>query len=308
MKGIHDSLLLVAAFVCCIIIPPSAQAQSAGSNTVTPGSIDTGSTIRRHGDVQNIGNRNITRRIWGVLPNLVSPEKEITLGQQMATELEQTVKLLKAPIITVYIDRLGQDLIRHSDAKVPFHIKVVDSDDADVSALPGGFLYVNKGLILEAESEAELAGAMVHAIAHVCARHATELQSKMEYLQLSTSTLSAGAPLSLPAINHSFDSGLGIKPELVGMARNCERDADQLGIQYLWNTGYDPNAVVSLLEKMQVRGKTNSGHSAAFLRAYPSADRIPQCLEEQRALPKKDSYITSSPEFGRVKARLLAER
>jgi predicted Zn-dependent protease len=290
--------LPLIAFVCSIMIPFSVQGQSA----------NLGSSGLRHGDVQNIGTRTVSGRIFGVLPNRVSLEEERVLGQQMATKFEQTSKLLKDPVITEYINRLGQNLVRHSDAKVPFRVKVVDADAADVLALPGGFLYVSKGLILEAESEAELAGAMAHAIAHVCARHATELQSKMEYLQLSTSTLSAGAPLSLPAINHSFDSGLGIKPELVGMARNCERDADQLGIQYLWNTGYDPNAVASLLEKMQVREKTNSGRSAAFLRAYPSADRIPQCMEEQRALPKKDFYLTSSLEFSRVKARMLAER
>jgi len=290
--------LPLIAFVCSIMIPFSVQGQSA----------NLGSSGLRHGDVQNIGTRTVSGRIFGVLPNRVSLEEERVLGQQMATKFEQTSKLLKDPVITEYINRLGQNLVRHSDAKVPFRIKVVDADAADVLALPGGFLYVSKGLILEAESEAELAGAMAHAIAHVCARHATELQSKMEYLQLSPSTLSAGAPLSLPAINHSFDSGLGIKPELVGMARNCERDADQLGIQYLWNTGYDPNAVASLLEKMQVREKTNSGRSAAFLRAYPSAERIPQCLEEQRALPKKDFYLTSSLEFSRVKARMLAER
>jgi beta-barrel assembly-enhancing protease len=307
MKGIHDSLLLVAAFVCCIVVPPSAQAQSAGSNTVTPGSIDTGSTIRRHGDVQNIGNRNITRRIWGVLPNLVTSEKEITLGQQMATELEQTVKLIKDPVITEYIDRLGQDLIRHSDAKVPFHIKVVDSDDADVSALPGGFLYVNKGLIVEAESESELAGVMAHAIAHVCARHATRLQSMKQYLHIATPPVSAVSPASQTATQNNVS--LGIDLELLGINREFEKEADQLGIQYLWNTGYDPNAFLSFLEKMQAKEKSNSGRSAGFFRAHPStADRIAQCLEEQRALPKKDSYITNSPEFDRVKARMLADR
>ncbi len=290
----------LVAFVCSILIPFLLQAQSANA----------GSTILRPGDVQNIGNRNITGKIFGVLPNQVPLEIETALGQQMATEFEQTVKLLKDPVITEYIDRLGQNLVRHSDAKAPFHIKVVDTDEGDVLSLPGGFLYVNKGLILEAKGESELAGAMAHGIAHVCARHATELQSKKQYLQLSNTAVSAGQPLSQTAIHYSYSSDRpGISLELVSISREFEMQADQLGIQYLWNTGYDPHAFVSLLEKMQIREKSNPGSSAAFSRTYPStADRIAQCLEEERALPKKDIYTKSSPEFDRVKARLLAQR
>jgi predicted Zn-dependent protease len=302
MKRIHDYLLLVAALVCTLMIALSVQAQSAGS-------FDTDSSNRRHGDVQNIGNRNVAGRIFGILPNVVPLEKETVLGRQMATEFEQTVKLLEDPVITEYIDRLGQNLVKHSDAKIPFHIKVVDANAADVLALPGGFLYVNKGLILEADSESELAGGMAHGIAHVCARHATQLQSKGQYLHLSNPTVSAGEPLSQTVIHYSYNSGQGIGLELVAISREFEMEADQLGIQYLWNTGYNPNAFVSLLEKMQVKEKSNPARSAALSRTYPStADRIAQCLEEERALPKKDLYITSSPEFDRVKARLLADR
>ena len=288
--------LPLIAFVCSIIIPFSVQAQSANTG---------GSTSIRHGEVENIGNRNVSGKIYGILPNLVSQEEETTLGQQMATEFEKTIDLLKDPAITEYIDRLGQNLVRHSDAKVAFNIKVVDTDAADLLALPGGFLYVNKGLILEAESESELAGAMAHGIAHICARHATELQSKKNYLQLSNSTIPGGEPLS---IHYSYSSaGMGL--ELLGIIREFEMEADQLGIQYLWNTGYDPNSFVSLLEKVQVRGKSNPARSAGGLSTYPStADRIAKCLEEQRALPKKDIYIKSSSEFDRIKARLLAQR
>jgi beta-barrel assembly-enhancing protease len=305
MKGIHDSWLLVAVLVCSIMIPFSAQAQSAGPIAGTASG--TGATNRRHPDVQNIGNRNISEKIWGILPNKVSLEKEIALGQKMAAEYEKTVRLLKDPVITEYIDRLGQNLVRHSDAKVPFHFKVVDLDEADISALPGGFPYVNRGLIVEAESESELAGVMAHAIAHVCARHATRLQSMKQYLQIVTPPISAESPASQTAIQNGFSLGIDLK--LVGITREFEREADQLGIQYLWNTGYDPNALVSFLEKMQAKEKSNPGRSAEFFRTHLStADRIAQCLEEQRALPKKDSYIINSPEFRRVKARLLADR
>ncbi len=305
MKKIHDSLLLVAAVVCCIMIPLSAQAQSAESVAVPAGSGDTGSTTRRHGDVQNIGNRNVTGRIRGILPNMVSLEQEIAQGQQLATEFEKTVKLLEDPVITEYIDRLGQNLVSHSDAKVPFHINVVDTDEANTFVFRGGFLYVNKGLILEAESESELAAVMAHAIAHVCARHATRLQSTKLYLEIATPPISAGGPASKTAIQNS--TSLGINLELLGITREFELEADQLGIQYLWNTGYDPNALLSYLEKMQAREKDRPERSAEFFRTRPApAARIAQCLEEQKALPEKDSYITSSSEFDRVKARLHA--
>ena len=228
------------------------------------------------------------------------------LGQQMAIEFEHTIKLLKDPAITEYTDHLGQNLVRHSDAKVPFHIKVIDADDADAFALPGGFLYVNKGLILEAESESELAGVMAHAIAHVCARHATRLRSVKQYLQIADSP-------AIPAGSHSAQTGipnnssLGHDLGLLGINRECEMEADQLGIQYLWNADYNPNALVFFLQRMQAKEKSNSGR--AFFCTHPSTpDRIAQCMEEQRALPKKDLYITSSPEFDRVKARLLADK
>lgn len=308
MKSIHDYLLLVAALVGTIMIPLSVQAQSAGSVRPTAGSSNTDSGNRRHGDVQNIGNRNVSGRIFGILPNLVPLEKETLLGQQMATEFEQTVRLLEDPVITDYIDRLGQNLAKHSDAKIPIHIKVVDANAADVLALPGGYLYVNKGLILDADSESELAGGMAHGIAHVSARHVTQLLSKGQYLQIAAiPAIPRFGPSAQTAVQN--DLGLGISHELVGIYREAEMEADQLGIQYLWNTGYDPNGFVSLLEKIQIREKSNPGRSAAFARTQPSAaDRILRCLEEKRALPEKDSYITSSSEFGRVKARLVSER
>ena len=305
MKKIHDSLLLVAAVVCCIMIPLSARARSAESAAVQGGSSEIGSTTRRHADVQNIGNRDVAGRIHRVLPNMVSLEQEIAQGQQMATEFEKTVKLLEDPVITEYIDRLGQNLVRHSDAKIPFHIKVVDTDEVNTFAFRGGFHYVSKGLILESESESELAAAMAREIAHVCARHDTRLQSEKQYLQLATPPVPAAGQASQTAIQSH--TSLGLNLELLGRTREFEMEADQLGIQYLWNTGYSPNAFVSYLEKIQANEKSGPGRSTEFLRTRPpAAVRIAQCMEEQRALPEKDSYIISSPEFDRIKARLLA--
>ena len=261
---------------------------------------------RKHGDVENIGNRSVSGRIFGILPNWVSFEKEIALGQQVASEFEQTARLVEDPVISEYVDRVGQNLVKHSDAKVPFHIKVVDTDEVNAFAFPGGYFYVNKGLILAADNEAELAGVMAHEISHVTARHATERMSKAQYLQLAAiPALFVGGYWAQMGIQNAL--GLGINLELMGITRESEREADQLGIQYLWNTGYDPNAFVSFFEKMQAQEKSKPGRLTGWFRTHPSTDdRIVASLDEQRYLPEKDNYIVNTSEFDRVKARLLS--
>ncbi len=263
-------------------------------------------TDRRHGDIDKIGNRDVAGRIWGVFPNFVSLEKEIQLGQQVANEFEQTAKLIDDPVVSEYVDRVGQNLVKHSDAKVPFHIKVVDTDEVNAFAFPGGFFYVNKGLILAAENESELAGVMAHEISHVCARHATARMSKAQILQLAAiPALFVGGYWAQMAIQNGL--GLGINLELLGITRESEKEADQLGIQYMWNTGYDPNGFVSFFEKLQAQEKTKPGKLSGFFRTHPfTVDRIASSMDEERYLPEKDNYIVNTSEFNRVKARLLA--
>lgn len=262
--------------------------------------------FRKHGDVENIGNHRVSGRVFKILPNMVSLEKEIQIGQQIAAEFEQTARLVEDPVISEYIDRIGQDIVKHSDAKVPFQIKVLDSDEVNAFAFPGGYFYVNKGLILEAENESELAGVMAHEISHVTARHATARMSKGQYLQLAAiPALFVGGYWAQMGIQNAL--GLGINLELMGITRESEREADQLGIQYLWNTGYDPNGFVSFFEKMQKLEKSKPSPLAGWFRTHPSTDdRIVAALEEQRYLPEKDSYIVNTSEFERVRARLLA--
>jgi beta-barrel assembly-enhancing protease len=261
---------------------------------------------RRHGDVENIGNRSVSGRIFGVLPNFISFEKEIALGAQISQEFEQTARIIEDPVVSDYVDKLGQHLVKHSDAKVPFHIKVVDTDEVNAFAFPGGYFYVNKGLILAAENEAELAGVMAHEISHVCARHATERLSKAQYMQFAAiPALFVGGYWTQVAIRNAL--GLGINLELMGITRESEKDADQLGIQYLWNSGYDPSAIVTFFEKLQAQEKSKPGKLAGFFRTHPfTSDRIAAAMDEQRYLPEKDSYIVNSSEFERVKTRLLA--
>ncbi|HYK91937.1 MAG TPA: M48 family metallopeptidase [Acidobacteriota bacterium] len=265
-----------------------------------------GYSDRRHGDVQNIGNRNVAGHIFGILPNWISLDKEIAIGQQVAQQFEQTARLIDDPVVSEYVDRVGQNIVKHSDAKVPFHIKVVDTDEVNAFAFPGGFFYVNKGLILAADNEAELAGVMAHEISHVCARHATARMSKAQYIQLAAiPALFIGGYWTQMAIQNGL--GLGINLELLGITRESEKEADQLGIQYMWNTGYDPNAFVSFFEKLQEQEKSKPGKLAGWFRTHPyTIDRIAASMDEERYLPEKDNYIVDTSEFDRVKARLQA--
>jgi predicted Zn-dependent protease len=259
---------------------------------------------RKHGDVENIGNRNVAGKIFGMLPNWISLEKEMAMGNQIATEFEQTARLINDSVVSEYVDRVGQNLVRHSDAKVPFHIKVVDTDEVNAFAFPGGYFYVNKGLILAADNEAELAGVMGHEISHVICRHATARMSKGQYLQLfSIPALFVGGYWAQMGIQNAL--GLGLNLELMGITRESEKEADQLGIQYLWNTGYDPNAFVAFFEKLQEQEKSKPGRLSGFFRTHPSTeDRIVASLDEERYLPEKDNYMIDTSEFDRVKARL----
>jgi predicted Zn-dependent protease len=269
-------------------------------------SIGSYASDRRHGDVENIGNRDVTGRIWGLFPNFVSLEKEIQIGQGVAAEFEQTAKLVDDPVISDYVNRIGQNIVKHSDAKVPFQIKVVDTDEVNAFAFPGGFFYVNKGLILAAENESELAGVMAHEIAHVCARHATARMSKAQILQIAAiPALFVGGYWAQMAIQNGL--GLGINLELLGITRESEKEADQLGIQYLWNSGYDPNGFVSFFEKLQAQEKTKPGKLTGFFRTHPfTTDRIASSMDEQRYLPEKENYVVNTSEFTRVRGRLLA--
>jgi beta-barrel assembly-enhancing protease len=182
---------------------------------------------------------------------------------------------------------------------------VVDTDEVNAFALPGGYFYVNKGLILAADNEAELAGVMAHEISHVTARHATERLSKAQILQFASIPAMFLGGWTGYAIQNAM--GLGINLELLGVTRASERESDQLGIQYMWNTGYDPNSFVTFFEKLQEMEKKKPGRFAVFFRTHPSpSDRIMASLDEERFLPEKDEYIISTSEFDRIKARLIA--
>lgn len=263
---------------------------------------------RKHTDVEKIGQRDINGSVALIFPNFVSLEKEIQLGGEFAQQFEQTAKLVEDPVVNEYVDRIGQAIVKHSDAKVPFRIKVVDTDEVNAFALPGGYFYVNKGLILEAENEAELAGVMAHEISHVTARHATERMTKAQLIQFAALPLMfIGSPYGLGQVLIQNGLGLGISLAILGITRESEAEADQLGVQYLWNTGFDPNAFVTFFEKLEAKEKNKPGTFAGFFRTHPSPeDRIKRALQEQSFLPVKEEYVVTSSEFDRVKSRLVA--
>jgi predicted Zn-dependent protease len=252
-------------------------------------------------DVDAIGNRKIGARGLG---NWYSLETEIKIGKQYSMQVEQSVKLVQDPVVNEYVNRIGQNLVRNSDAQVPFTIKVIDSDEINAFALPGGFFYVNSGLILAADEEAELAGVMAHEISHVCARHGMRQMTRANWANIGTIPLIfIGGGIGYGIYEAA---GLGLPLTFMKFQRNFEAEADYLGLQYMYKTGYDPQAFISFFEKIQAKEKKKPGSIAKAFASHPQTpDRIEASQKEiATILPAKAQYIVSTSEFDDVKARL----
>lgn len=250
-----------------------------------------------------IGKRNINKGIIAGMSG--STEKEVRLGRELAAEVDRQAKFVDDPVITEYVNRVGQNIVLHSDAKVPFTIKVIDSDEINAFALPGGFFYVNKGLVLAADNEAELAGVMAHEIAHVAARHAVENQKKAQLTQYA---------ILVPAI--IFGGGLGQLiyqgggfAALLGFmrfSRGAEEEADKLGVQYMYAAGYDPTAMATMFEKLEAKNKKKPGFISKLFATHPAPpERRAASLALAARFPEREEYVISSSEFQKVRARLL---
>ncbi len=259
---------------------------------VKPGSID---------DVNAVGTRDIGGRGLG---NWYSTETEIKEGKGVSMEIEKSVKFINDPVVTEYVNRIGQNIVKNSDAKVPFTIKVIDSDEINAMALPGGFFYVNSGLILAADNEAEVAGVMAHEIAHVAAHHAMREQTRLNYAQFGTIPLIfIGGGLGYGLYEAS---GLAVPITFLQFSRDFERQADFLGVEYAYRAGYDPEGLPAMFEKIANLEKTKPGLVAKAFSDHPQApDRIEATQEEiNHLLPPKEEYIVTTSEFNDVKARL----
>ncbi len=252
-------------------------------------------------DPDAIGEREVGGGI-----NFYSIEKEIALGKQMAQEVERHAKIVDDPVIAEYVNRVGQNLVRNSDAKVPFTIKVVDSQEINAFALPGGFFFVNSGLFLRASNEAELAGVMAHEIAHVTARHGTKQATRGQIANYA----------SLPLIFMGGWTGFGIR-QAAGFAipmgflrfsRGAESEADLLGLQYMYKTGYDPTSFVDFFEKLLADQKRKPGTLSKLFSSHPpTGDRITKTQDRiQEILPARPQYVVTTSEFLDVQARLAS--
>jgi beta-barrel assembly-enhancing protease len=273
----------------------TAPVEPAATKVAHDGSID---------DLDAIGNRNVGCAKG--MGNWYGLEGQIAMGKQVSMQVETQSKIITDPVVSEYINRLGQNLVRNSDSQVPFTIKVIDSDDINAFALPGGFFYVNSGLILAADEEAELAGVMAHEIAHVAACHAARENTRGNIAQIMTIPLIfIGGPIGYAAYE---GAGLAVPLTFLKFSRGFEAQADYLGVEYMYKAGYDPQAFVSFFEKIQAQEKKKPGTISKAFSSHPQTpDRIGKSQEEiARILPAKQEYMVTSSEFDEVKARLAA--
>jgi predicted Zn-dependent protease len=255
-------------------------------------------------DANAVGNRNVgCNRGMG---NWYSIERQIAMGKGYAQQVEAQSKMVSDPVVTEYVNRLGQNLVRNSDAQVPFTIKVIDSDSVNAMALPGGFFYVNSGLILAADEEAELAGVMAHEIAHVAACHWARENTRGNIMNLASIPLIfVGGAVGYAGYEAA---GLALPLTFLKFSRGFEAQADYLGLQYMYKAGYDPQAFVAFFEKVQAMEKKKPGTLAKAFDTHPQTpDRIQKSQEEiATILPARPQYLVSTSEFDDVKARLAA--
>jgi beta-barrel assembly-enhancing protease len=254
-------------------------------------------------DVDAVGTRNIGGRGMG---NWYSTNWEIGVGHQYSAEIEKSSHLVTDPVVVEYVNRIGQNLVKNSDAKVPFTIKVLDTDEINAMALPGGYFYVNSGLILACDSEDELAGVMAHEISHVAAHHAAREMTKLNYMQIGSIPLMIFTQGTWTGYGIYEAYQLAVPMTFLQFSREYESEADYLGIQYMYRAGYDPQGMVSIFEKLSALEKHKPGAiSRAFSDHPATGDRIANVENEiATILPARPDYLVTTSEFDSVKARL----
>jgi predicted Zn-dependent protease len=252
-------------------------------------------------DPDQIGNRDVGKGV-----NFYSLEKEIAIGKSLAQQVEKEAKIVDDPVIAEYVNRVGQNLVRNSDAKVPFTIKVIDGEDVNAFALPGGFFFVYTGLIMKADTEAELAGVMAHEIGHVAARHGTRQATRGEIANIATIPLWFMGGWAGYGARQA--ASVMIPMGFLQFSRAFEAEADLLGLEYMYKAGYDPTAFVDFFEKIQAMEKKKPGTMAKVFSTHPMTDdRIKVAQEHIQAyLKAKPEYVVTTSEFNDVKGRLLA--
>jgi predicted Zn-dependent protease len=262
---------------------------------------DDNNAPKKKDDPSQIGNRDVGKGI-----NFYSLEKEIALGKQLAEEVTRQSKVVNEPLIAEYVNRLGQNLARNSDAKVPFSFQVIEGEEPNAFAFPGGFVFVYTGLIKLADEEDEFAGAVAHEIAHVAARHMTRQATKSQIANLATIPLSVLFG-GIAGIAARQGAGVAIPTMFLKFSRADESEADYLGTQYMYAAGYDPTGAVSIFEKIESLSKAKPGVMAHIFSTHPmDADRIQKTQKEiQRILPSREEYVVSTSEYRGMRERLI---
>ena len=250
-------------------------------------------------DPEQIGKRDVGKGV-----NFYSLEREISLGKQLAEEIERQARVIDDPIPSEFVNRLAKNLAHNSDIQVPVTAKLIDSSEVNAFALPGGFLFVNTALILKAESEAELAGVMAHEIAHVAARHGTRQASRGQLLDIASLPLIFMGGWAGYAIRQG--AGIAVPVAFLKFSRSFEREADLLGLQYVYKSGYDPSAFIDLLERLEAMEKTKPGTVSELFRDHPNvASRIQSTQKNiEQLLAAHPQYVLTTSEFQDVKAQL----
>jgi predicted Zn-dependent protease len=279
----------------------SSSAQQPADQNTTPQQQNPNVKAGSKNDVDAIGNRNVGKGL-----DFYSLEREIALGKQLAQQVDKSAKFIDDPVIIEYVNRVAQNLVRNSDAQVPFTVKVIDSDVVNAFALPGGFFYVNSGLILHADEESELAGVMAHEIAHVCARHGTKQATKSDIIQIASIPAMIFIPYTWAGYALYQGMNFMIPVTFLKFSRDAEREADYLGLQYMYKAGYDPNSFVAFFEKVEADEKKQPGTIPKVFSTHPpTPDRIEATQKEiATILPVRDEYIVTTSEFDTVKHRL----
>ncbi len=311
LRAVKSPISLLLLLNLLLVVPvfgqTTADQQQANHNNPEPTNVigprSNSRPLAVDEDPAMIGKRNLNHGLISKMS--MSTEKEVALGRQLAAEVDRQAKFIDDPMITEYINRVAQNLVLHSNAKIPFTVKVIDSDEVNAFALPGGFFYVNEGLILAADNEAELVGVMAHEISHVIARHAVENQTKANLMQYGTL---AGIILlgGIPGMVLQNTAGIGMMTAFMKFSRSAESEADKLGTEYLYAAGYDPTALATMFEKLEAKNKKKPGTIAKIFADHPApADRRAASLALAARFPEHDEYVINTSEFNRVKAQTL---
>lgn len=262
------------------------------------------STRNKRDDPAQIGNRDVGKGV-----NLYSLEKEMALGKQLAQEVQRQAKIVEDPLISEYINRIGQNLVRNSDAKVPFTFQVIEGDSPNAFALPGGYVFVYTALVKIADEEDELAAAMAHEIAHVAARHMTKQATKSQILNLAGIPVGVILGGGIGGAVARQGANFGIPAVFLHFTRQDESEADYLGVQYLYAAGYDPNGAISIFEKLESLEKKRPGTVARIFSTHPmDATRIQKTEREiGRILPAKAEYVVNTSEYMAIRQRMISQ-